>query len=318
MTSVFISHTKDDAHIAQKLKYLLEDLNIPESRIFVSSDNDSITAGSSWFASLMIALQGCKVCVSILTANSMYKPWIAFETGVVYFRSTISNNSEIKAIPCSAGIDLGKLISPYSQLQARNLSETKGVELLLNDILQSVTELSEKQISSNIKNISEKIKNFNQLILSLPKLSVNNSPSYTTEHKKNDQELFEKINKIFPYSAFMPYIETQDFGGIIMRESYNVLYDVETIDNDPNYKFISPEIEETKVKVFNAMLGFLRTVAKLTVPDDRTPEYCRIPKALCHQDPVEHKKRVDEITASANELVECYGKFIDTKKRLLS
>ncbi|MBY0245443.1 MAG: toll/interleukin-1 receptor domain-containing protein [Sphingobacteriaceae bacterium] len=316
MTSVFISHTKDDAHIAQTLKYLLTDLSIPDSRIFVSSDNDSITAGTSWFASLMTALQDCKVCISILTANSMYKPWIAFETGIVYFRSTTNHNSKIKAIPCSVGIDLGKLISPYSQLQARNLSEIKGVELLLNDILQSVTELSETQISSSIQNTSEQIKKFNQLVLNLPKPSVNNSLSYTTEHKKNDQELFRKINQIFPYSEFMGYIEDNDFGGIITRESYKVLYAIEEIESDPNYKFISPELEETKVKFFNAILGFLRSVARFTVPD-RIPEYCRIPKELSYQNPVEYKKRVDKITAAADELVENYNQFINTKKKLL-
>ena len=119
---IFISHISDEADLARAIRERLEGDFLGLIDAFVSSDTDSISAGSNWLKSVEEALKTCKVLLVLCSPQSVGRPWINFEAGVAWAR-------KLPIVPlCHSGLEVQALPMPLSILQAAKASDPDGVK----------------------------------------------------------------------------------------------------------------------------------------------------------------------------------------------
>lgn len=113
MAEIFISHIHEDERVASALNWVLRDkLKITA---FLSSDVWQLRAGEEWLTRIREELLGCKVMVSLLTPESVRRPWINFEAGAAWF-------AQKPVIPaCFGGLSKGLMPQPFASLQGVDL-----------------------------------------------------------------------------------------------------------------------------------------------------------------------------------------------------
>jgi len=82
---VFISHDSRDADLAEAFGNLLTDASGGILKSFRSSDRKGsagIEYGVEWYRAIMQKLDDATDVVALLTARSINRPWILYETGV--------------------------------------------------------------------------------------------------------------------------------------------------------------------------------------------------------------------------------------------
>src|SRR5437016_2232348 len=82
---VFISHDSRDGDLAEAFGNLLTDASGGILKSFRSSDrkgNAGIEYGQAWYRAIMQKLDDATDVVALLTARSLNRPWILYETGV--------------------------------------------------------------------------------------------------------------------------------------------------------------------------------------------------------------------------------------------
>ena len=128
---VFISHIKDEKVIALKLQEIIKTHFENIVDVFVSSDRKSIKAGKDWLPQIRNSLKGCSLEIVLCSKTSVDSRWINFEAGAGWILG-------IRVIPlCFNGMDKGKLPSPFSSVQAKNLDDTEDFQ----DVLDSISEI---------------------------------------------------------------------------------------------------------------------------------------------------------------------------------
>ncbi len=114
---VFISHTSEEADVAQSFQSLIGDKFLGLFDVFVSSDGKSIRVGQQWLDSVSQALQACVLEVIIASPTSVTRPWINFEAGAAWVRG-------IPIIPlCHSGMTPSKLPVPLNLLQGARATD---------------------------------------------------------------------------------------------------------------------------------------------------------------------------------------------------
>jgi hypothetical protein len=109
---LFISHISTEGHLAAALKERLESDFPGMLDIFVSSDRDTIRAGSRWLDELSAALRTTDVQFVLCSRDSVGRPWVNFEVGAAWIR-------DLRVIPvCHSGMTPEALPVPLSMLQA--------------------------------------------------------------------------------------------------------------------------------------------------------------------------------------------------------
>ena len=119
---IFISHISEEADLAACFKEALakDFLSMPD--VFVSSDTESIGAGSNWLTSIESALRDACVLLILCSSASIRRPWIHFEGGAAWMR-------EIPIIPvCHSGFHPRQLPMPLSVLQAVQANQLTGLK----------------------------------------------------------------------------------------------------------------------------------------------------------------------------------------------
>ena len=84
---IFLSHTSEDKELALQLKAFLENAlkpGIHERLVFCSSDVGDIEGGADWYPEIIAALRTSRLCLALLTPNSIHRPWILYESGGAY------------------------------------------------------------------------------------------------------------------------------------------------------------------------------------------------------------------------------------------
>jgi hypothetical protein len=82
----------------------------------------------------MHSLNNSEVCISLLTPNSIYRPWVYFESGGSYALS-IRDQDHFRMFPvCAYGLNKGELNGPFAFIQARNLNNKNEVLLLCQEV----------------------------------------------------------------------------------------------------------------------------------------------------------------------------------------
>lgn len=81
---VFLSHIHEEAPLANVLKSWVESSFSGQCSVFVSSDIDDIPAGNEWRKQIKNSLKDTSVFIALCSPQSMYRPWIQFETGCAW------------------------------------------------------------------------------------------------------------------------------------------------------------------------------------------------------------------------------------------
>lgn len=116
--NVFISHITEEAEVARIMKEWIESTFLGQHEVFVSSDSESIPAGTKWLDEITKAITNSKIILLLCSPGSINRPWINFEAGCGWARS-------IPVIPiCYGGLTRGKLPPPINALQALDFDES--------------------------------------------------------------------------------------------------------------------------------------------------------------------------------------------------
>ncbi|GAB6145001.1 TIR domain-containing protein [Desulfocicer niacini] len=114
---VFVSHISEEAEVAKVIKEWVESTFLGNFNVFVSSDPDSIPAGTKWLDEITKAITSSKIILLLCSANSIHRPWINFEAGCGWAQS-------IPVIPiCYGGLSRNELPPPINALQSLNLDQ---------------------------------------------------------------------------------------------------------------------------------------------------------------------------------------------------
>ena len=114
---VFISHDIRDADLAEAFGNLLTDASGGILKSFRSSDRKGtagIEYGQEWYRAIMQKLDDATDVVALLTARSIGRPWILYETGVA--KGKLSANDRVFGIALGVTLDEAAT-GPFAQFQ---------------------------------------------------------------------------------------------------------------------------------------------------------------------------------------------------------
>lgn len=83
-----------------------------------------------------------------------------------------------------------------------------------------------------------------------------------------DKKLYQNINNIFQQPNLQYYLEEYDLGNDFDNKVFYPLSNLMQYDNNPNYVFVDPELEEYKLNLFSKVQEFLYYKAVNTFPTD--------------------------------------------------
>jgi hypothetical protein len=127
MAQVFLSFIHEEQDWADQVHRFVGWV-LPGVGSFLSSDRNAILAGEDWMERIFKELEQSKVLLSLLSPQSVSRPWINFEAGAAWM-------AKAKVIPvCFGGLSIASLPKPYSSLQAVDLETYEGSFYLVNSI----------------------------------------------------------------------------------------------------------------------------------------------------------------------------------------
>jgi hypothetical protein len=128
VADVFISFIHEEVIVASWVSRFIAEIFEPNVGVFQSSDRSTIYAGEEWMKRIFEELQSAKVLVSLLSPESVGRPWINFEAGAAWM-------GNVKVIPVLfAGLTITTLPKPYSSLQAVEIGNPDGCHYLAASI----------------------------------------------------------------------------------------------------------------------------------------------------------------------------------------
>lgn len=127
-TQIFISHIKEDAAVAARLKLRMTEDFLDQFGVFLSSDTESIAAGENWLSSVSEELRNASFLIVLCSPAAVIRPWVNFEAGAGWIR-------EIPVIPvCFGGLKLLDLPMPLAASQGLELNDAQGLRKLYDRI----------------------------------------------------------------------------------------------------------------------------------------------------------------------------------------
>jgi hypothetical protein len=128
VADVFISFIHLESNYADCVSAFLSGIFGDQIKVFQSSDRKAIYAGEEWMKKIFDALQNTKVLISMMSPESVTRPWINFEAGAAWMRGT-------PVIPiCFNGLTIADLPKPYSSLQAVEVEDPEQCYYLADSI----------------------------------------------------------------------------------------------------------------------------------------------------------------------------------------
>lgn len=112
---VFISHIHEESEQARALAtYLLYRMQVTS---FLATSAWDLVGGEEWLARIRRELRGCRMALSLLSSQSILRPWIHFEAGAAWALKK-------PVVPCAyGGLFKGALPAPFSSMQAYQMPE---------------------------------------------------------------------------------------------------------------------------------------------------------------------------------------------------
>lgn len=139
---IFVSHSTGAVRIAVRFKELLQLAN-PHAEVFLSSDWESIPAGTVWLQAIESALTECDYFVALVTkAEDAKRLWVNFEVGFVRGRHLLPK------ILIFSGVDLKHIEYPLIGLQLLMHGDTNRWMLEFTQLGLNVTKELQDQFAA--------------------------------------------------------------------------------------------------------------------------------------------------------------------------
>jgi hypothetical protein len=154
-TLVFISHASGDSRLALLIRDLFQKslkLNPEKEVIFCSSDVRSIRMDEEPYERITQALQSAKAVIALMTPNSIYRPWVLFETGGAHFSRLdgVKNDSKSLFLVCANGITPRSLPAPLKRRQAGDLGQVDIIRELCKEVAEKLQKTEFLQIDEDL------------------------------------------------------------------------------------------------------------------------------------------------------------------------
>jgi hypothetical protein len=128
MASVFMSFIHEEESAAKHVHDFIHQILGQTINTFISSDKNAIYAGEDWMKRILDELKTTKVLVSMLSPDSVNRPWINFEAG-----AATALQAKVISV-CIGGLKINQLPKPYSSLQAVEIDTHEGAYYLISSI----------------------------------------------------------------------------------------------------------------------------------------------------------------------------------------
>jgi hypothetical protein len=120
MHRFFLSHSSNDKKIAEIIAGTLKRITLNQIHPWFSSDDSGsggLQAGEIWFNAILEKLSKSKAVVTVLTPNSISRPWTYFEAGI---GQTLT---DCEVIPICIGMGRNTIYPPLGLYQCYQLSD---------------------------------------------------------------------------------------------------------------------------------------------------------------------------------------------------
>lgn len=145
---IFLSHDHRDRQIAKVMARLLSRITLQQLEVWFSSDaspTGGVQVGSVWLDTIRTELCSCKAILTLLTPNSVARPWLLFESG---FGAAMP---ECEVIPISVGIDsLRDIPFPLAMYQCYQLSDYESLRNFLERVLSRYGVVFDEELAQNM------------------------------------------------------------------------------------------------------------------------------------------------------------------------
>jgi hypothetical protein len=122
--TIFVSHVSEEQELALALKTRISADFLGLVEIFVSSDGQTIEAGSDWLTAVRKGLESACILVVLCSPVSVKRPWVNFEVGAAWIRG-------ITIVPvCHSGTRVSQLPMPYLVLNGIEAASKAGLRML--------------------------------------------------------------------------------------------------------------------------------------------------------------------------------------------
>ncbi len=172
----FISHYGGDKNIAELFSNALRRITLGQISPWFSSDDNGdsgLRPGDIWFNQILDKITHSKAVVTLLTPNSINRPWIYFESGI----GQALNDCEV--IPVCISVKRDDILPPLGLYQCYQLNDYRSVVEFFSKLLTLFGVKFDEEMS---KVIIEK------LVSDISKITFNIEDS-----DKNEKETIEEI-----------------------------------------------------------------------------------------------------------------------------
>lgn len=141
----FISHYNNDKQLAEILSNALRRITLDQLCPWFSSDTiGGLKPGELWFNEIMSRIQNSKAVVTVLTPNSINRPWIYFESGIAHALPAC------EVIPICFGIKRDDILPPLSLYQIYQPSDYRSCVEFFSKLLNLFNIKFDEQMSKPV------------------------------------------------------------------------------------------------------------------------------------------------------------------------
>lgn len=211
----FISHFSGDKVIAELFSNALRRITLEQITPWYSSDSsgdNGLKPGDIWFNQILKRIIGSRAIVSLLTPNSIDRPWIYFESGI---GQALEN---CPVIPVCIGVKRDSILPPLGLYQCYQLNDYRSVVEFFSKLLELFQIKFDEEMS---KVVIEK------LISDISRITFETSKD-TIEEIQSVERLIENLKNHFD-KRFIEVLEkpiypvTQEKRLTFEREEINIL-----------------------------------------------------------------------------------------------
>jgi hypothetical protein len=212
----FISHHSGDKNIAELFSDALQRISLDQINAWFSSDDKSggLKPGDIWFNQILSKITQSKAVVTLLTPNSINRPWVYFESGI----GQALENCEV--IPVCIGVKKDDISHPLDLYQCYQLNDYRSIVDFFSKLLTLFSVRFDEEMSRVV--IEKLVSDFSKI-----QFNVENS-------KEKESETIEKIIENFKNHIDKRFLE------IMEKSAYQI------IENNLNLKIKENEIQQIK------------------------------------------------------------------------
>lgn len=130
---IFLSHSHVDREIADCISRMIERVTLSQIQVWASTDERGergLVVGDNWLEKVRLKLQECQAVIPLITPNSIYRPWIYFESGFG------AGMGSVDIIPLCIYIEgTGKIPSALATYQVFHMSSLDQCNIFLRKLL---------------------------------------------------------------------------------------------------------------------------------------------------------------------------------------